>query len=128
MPRSLKRVSPGEPITAAWANAITDEVSAIGRFSAAPPLELSRDAAGYRIKLATLLKIEVFELSEDLASGSSAEANILAFDGTSWNPAATATIVVVDALGSFEGTLGDRGIAFLHRQSSLWIVLQLQCP
>jgi len=95
--------------------------------SVAPPLELSRDAAGYRIRLATLEKIELFELTEDLSAGSSAAADVLAFDAAAWNPAATASILVTDPIGSFEGLIGDRGIAMLHRQSGLWLVLQLQC-
>ena len=93
----------------------------------APPLQLSRGAASYRLSLADWPKIELFELNEDLMAGGSAEASVLAFDGTDWQPAATQTIVVHDAVGSFDALSGSRGVTWFHRQSGMWLVMQLEC-
>lgn len=123
----LRRVRPGEPVTHRWANAVVDALSAQSRFSVAFPLELSRDKAGTRLRLTRETVIEVFELTEDLTSGSEAGAKILAYDGASWADAATAPITVADPLGTFEGSAGDRGMALFHPSSGLWIVLQLEC-
>jgi len=122
-----RRVEPGEPITAEWANSIAEAVSALEHLSVSPPLELSRDSAGFRLGLAQLTRIELFELTEDLIAGSSAEAEILAHDGMDWLPANTHPIVVVDALGTFDGMAGDRGITWFHSQSGQWIIMQLEC-
>lgn len=127
MTRDLRRVRPDEEVTADWANAVVDAVRALGRWSASFPLELSTGPSGYRLRLATQIKIEVFELTEDLASGSTASAAILWYDGTVWAQADTHAITVVDSLGTFEGMTGDRGIALFHDQSGLWLILQLQC-
>jgi len=130
MAGNLQRVRRGDAITADWANAVVEAVESLRRLSVAAPLQLSHDSAGRRLSLAPGLRIEVFELLEDIAAGSSAAAKILWFDDTDWSDAATHDIVVHDAIGSFNGQTGDRGIAFYHRQAKLagqWVILQLEC-
>lgn len=114
-------------MTADWANTLVDAVRALSRWSASFPLELSTGPSGYRLRLAREIKIEIFELAEDLTSGSTASANILWYDGSLWSQADTHAITVADPLGTYEGTTGDRGIALFHNQSGLWSILQLQC-
>ncbi len=123
----LKRVRPDEPVTAAWANALIDALVPLTRWTASFPLEIRSGPSGYGLHLARETKIEVFELAEDLVSGSTASANILWHNGDDWTTADTRSITVADPLGTFEGVTGDRGIAMFHNQSGLWIVLQLQC-
>ena len=123
----LRHVRPDEPVTAQWANALVEAVRALSRWSAAFPLELSTGPSGYRLHLVQQIKIEVFELSEDLSSGSTAAADIVWYDGALWTQASTDAITVADPLGTFEGASGDRGIALFHSQSGLWLILQLQC-
>lgn len=126
----LQRVRRGDAITADWANAVVEAVENLRRLSVAAPLQLSHDSAGRRLSLSPGLRIELFELLEDLAAGSSASARILWFDGTTWNAAASHDIVVYDAVGSFNGVTGDRGIVFFHQQAKpagQWVILQLEC-
>lgn len=130
MAGNLQRVRRGDAITADWANAVVAAVESLQRLSVAAPLQLSRDTTGTRLSMAAGLRIELFELLEDLAAGSSAAAKILWFDGTDWVDAATHDIVVYDAIGTFNGVTGDRGAAFFHRQAKLagqWVILQLEC-
>ncbi|MCA9100058.1 MAG: hypothetical protein R3C10_03630 [Pirellulales bacterium] len=126
----LQRVRRGDAITAEWANALVDAVESLQRLSVAAPLQLSQDGAGRRLSLAPGLRIEIFELIDDIAAGSSADAKILWFDGTAWSDAATHNIIVHDAIGTFDGVAGERGIAFFHRQAKpagQWVILQLEC-
>lgn len=130
MTGNLQRVRRGDTITADWANAVVAAVESLQRLSVAAPLQLSHDCAGRRLSLAPGLRIEVFELLEDIAAGSSAAAKILWFDDTVWAGAGTHDIVVYDAIGTFNGVTGDRGIAFFHKQAKpagQWVILQLEC-
>lgn len=124
---SLPRVQPGETITAAHFNALADAVQRLSHVTAAFPLELRRHAGGVHLSLAMLDKDAVCELTGDLHVGSSAPAEILAFDGAGWVDAETSTIVVHDALGTFEFQTGDRILARFHRQSGKWIVWNGEC-
>ena len=130
MAAQLQRVRRGDAITADWANSVVEAVESLRRMSVAAPLQLSQDSSGRRLSLAPGLRIEVFELLEDIAAGSSAEAKILWYDDPDWSDAATHDIVVYDAIGTFNGVLGDRGIAFFHQQAKptgQWVILQLEC-
>ncbi len=124
---SLPRVQPGEAITAAHFNALAEAVRRMANITTAFPLEARRHAGGVHLSLAVMERDAVCELTSDLHAGGSASAKILAFDGTSWLDAETSTIVVHDALGTFEFTSGDRILARFHRQSGRWIVWNGEC-
>lgn len=124
---SLPRVQPGETITAAQFNALSDAVQRLSHLTATFPLEVRRHSGGVHLSLAMIDKDAVCELTGDLHVGGSAPAKLLAFDGTSWVDAETSTITVYDALGTFEFVSGDRVLARFHRQSGRWIVWNGQC-
>ena len=123
----LQRVRPGALISADRFNALVDAINRLSRITAAFPLEVHHTPVGVHLALAYGEREAHVELTSDLASGGFATAKILAHDGLLWNEAATPEITVHDAVGTFEGTIQDRGLVRFHRQSGLWIVWQLRC-
>jgi hypothetical protein len=116
MTSRLRRVEPGEPITAAAFNALVDALNQALRITGAFPVEVRRHPGGTHI-----------ELVSSLSSGGVASARILHFDGDDWIDADSDTIEVHDAIGSLEGNPGDHALVRFHRQSGRWLVWQLQC-
>jgi hypothetical protein len=97
------------------------------QMTAAFPLEVRRRPSGWHFALAYEEQTALVELTGNLARGSSAYAKVLwRFDGD-WQEAETAEITIHDALGTFEGDLGDRALVRFDRQAGQWIVWQLQC-
>jgi hypothetical protein len=127
MTSRLRRVEPGEPITAATFNALVDALNQALRITAAFPVEARRHPGGTHISLAFTEREALVELTSSLSSGGSATARILHFDGDDWIDADSDTIEVHDAIGSLEGNPGDKALVRFHRQSGRWLVWQLQC-
>ncbi|MDZ4781237.1 MAG: hypothetical protein SGJ19_13365 [Planctomycetia bacterium] len=123
----IPTVQPGETITAAQYNALAAAVRRLSHLTAAFPLEARRHAGGVHLSLAFLEREAICELTGDLHVGGSASAKILDFDGVSWVDADTSTVVVHDALGTFEFVSGDRVLVRFHRQSGKWIVWNGKC-
>ncbi len=124
---SVPRVQPGETITAAQFNALAAAVQRLSQLTTAFPLEARRHAGGVHLSLAVQERESLCELTADLHVGGSAPAKILAFDGTNWIDGETSTIVVYDALGTFEFLSGDRVLVRFHRQAGRWIVWNGKC-
>ena len=123
----LKRVQPGEVVSAAAYNALVDAVNPLLSISGSYPIEVRRHAAGVHVSSAYVDKDAHVELTADLHSGGSATAKLLHFDGEDWQDAETDSITVHDVIGSMEGNVGDKALIRFNRQSGLWIVWQLQC-
>jgi hypothetical protein len=97
------------------------------KITAAFPLEIRKHAGGLHISLAYTDREAVVELTSTLSSGGSARAKVLWFQNGSWSQGATDEITVYDAIGTMEGSVGDKALVKFHRQSGRWIVWQLQC-
>lgn len=127
MPGRLRRVEPGEPVSAATFNALVDAVNQALRITAAFPLEVRRHPGGVHVSLSVMEREAVVQLTSTITSGGSGTARIQHFDGDDWIDADTDAITIHDAIGTFEGNPGDRALVRFHRQSGQWIVWQLQC-
>lgn len=127
MSSPLRRVEPGQPITAAAFNALVDAINQVRSISGAYPIEVRRHPGGIHVSLAVQEKDAVVQLTSPLSSGGSASAKILHFDGTDWVAAETDPIRVYDVIGSMEGSINDHALCRFHRQSGRWIVWQLEC-
>ena len=123
----LKRVQPGEIISAAAYNALVDALNPLLNMSGSYPIEVRRHPAGVHVSLAYADKDAHVELTSELHSGGSAAAKVLHFDGQDWQDGETDSMTVHDVIGSLEGNVGDKALVRFHRQSGLWIVWQLQC-
>ena len=123
----LRRVQPGEIISAAAYNALVDAINPLLSISGSYPIEVRRHAAGVHVSLSYADKDAHVELTSELHGGSSATAKILHFDGADWQDGETDSIDVHDVIGSMEGSVGDKALVRFHRQSGLWLVWQLQC-
>ena len=129
--KPVPNVRKGEPITADLVNQIIDRLNA-QNLRVASPLEISQTAGGDRvISIGYGFDLWcVFELTADLNRGGNAAAKIL-WDqnqaGTWALDADTSAIAVYDAVGTFQGVTGDRGLAAYDRQSGLWVVWNLFC-
>lgn len=95
--------------------------------TATPPLEVRRRPGGWHLSLASHEQAAVVELTANLSIGSSAAAKVLWLQAGQWTEAATAEVIVHDALGTFEGNAGDKALVRFDPQSGQWIVWQLQC-
>lgn len=129
--KPIPNVRKGEPITADLVNSIIDRLNAQD-LGVASPLAITETAGGRRvISLGYGYDLWcVFELLVDLNRGSNARSKILwdANQAGTWSiDADTAEIYVYDAIGTFQGVTGDRGIAKYDRQSGLWVVENLFC-
>lgn len=128
---SLKKVRRGDAIKAEHINAIIERLDEL-EIRAASPLQITRvQGSGALISLGFGFDLFcVFELTSQLNPGSYADAKIL-WDvgkaGTWGEDGDTTTIQVNDAIETFTGEVGDRGIAKFDRQSGLWVVLNLKC-
>jgi hypothetical protein len=127
MVRMPDKIRSKSELTVQWANALVEAIDSLRHMTAAYPLQVSHDSAGVRLSLASRLSWEVAELTEDLASGSSAQGRLLRYDGSQWVDAGNEPIAMVDPLGTFEGRIGDRAIVAFHPQSNQWLVVNLQC-
>jgi hypothetical protein len=124
MSSKLRRVQPGEPITAAAFNALVDAVNRLGQVTAAFPLEVRRTPGGVHVSLAYTEHEALAELTAPLAPGGSATARLLGWDGAAWLPTPAAEISLHDGLVALGGVPGDRVLARFHRQSGRWLVWQ----
>ncbi len=123
---TIPEVRSGEPITAAWANALVRAIRRALRVTVAYPLELQQGQHGTHVRLAHQSEPRLFELSDTLSAGSSAPAGRLRFDASDWTTSGE-TETLYDSLGTFSGTSGDRAWAFFSRESGRWEILQLEC-
>lgn len=128
---TIKRVAKGDLIRAEHIDALWDAIESLN-FTVAAPLTITGSKAGPRvISLGYGYDLAcVFELLVDLNRGSNARSKILWDEnqaGTWAIDADTAEIYVYDAIGTFQGVTGDRGIAKYDRQSGLWVVENLFC-
>lgn len=116
-PYHFKPVSPGEPVTADWANSLVAMINSLS--SEVIRLRSLLDAHLYQ-RLDALV-----ELTSDLSMGGQANAKVLCrdTDPNTWTDAATREITVYDAIGNLEATAGSRFIARYLRQQGIWIVL-----
>ena len=117
----LKRVQPGDAVSAAVFNAVVDAVNGVLKLSGSYPVEVRRHGGGMHVSLAYTEREALVELTEDLEPGGSAAAKTLWHDGTTWIDGATASITVHDPLKCCAGRPGDRMFCRFHRQSGLWI-------
>jgi hypothetical protein len=120
----LRRVQPGEPISAALYNALVDAVNRLLNVTGSFPIEVRRHPAGVHVSLAYAEREAVVELQTALAPASTATGQILWRDSAAWLPGDTAAIDVEDPLGNMAGVPGDRLLARFHRQSGRWLVWQ----
>lgn len=128
---TIKRVAKGDLIRAEHIDALWDAIESLN-FTVAAPLTITGSKAGPRVvSLGYGYDLWcVFELTADLNRGGNATAQIL-WDqnqaGTWSINGDTAAITVYDAVGTFQGVTGDRGLAAYDRQSGLWVVWNLFC-
>lgn len=127
MVEELREVRPGEPVTAAWANAVLRGVRQALRLTVAAPLQMQRGSSGVHLSLALWPRWELCELTADLSAGSSATAHRKTFDGTDWIDAVVEEIEVFDSIGDKIGSEGDRLWAFFSTASGRWEIVQLAC-
>jgi hypothetical protein len=62
----LTRVSPGEAITADWANALVDAVLALGRIAGVAPVQVQTSDAGTLVSISGLPRLDLVELKDTL--------------------------------------------------------------
>lgn len=127
MTQHIRALRAGERIDERWLSALVEAVNRAATITAAPPLQISTDAAGTRISLARQVMLEIFELTDDLAVGGSAPATLKMYDGTMWVDMPLGDIEVFDPLGTFEGAPGTWGWAKFHEGSGRWEIVQLSC-
>ncbi len=128
MAEPLREVQPGEPITALWANALVAWIRRALKITVAAPLQLSQGPHGTHISIATTQEDKLIELTAALASGGSATAKRLLWDGTDWTLTGAEEITLHDSVGgSRDGASGDRGWAFFSRESGRWELKTLGC-
>ncbi len=81
---NLRRVDPGEPITADWANALVDAIAALGRIVGVPPVQVQTGPNGTQIGLPPLARFDLVELNDTIEPGDiDKQAERFAFDPTS---------------------------------------------
>src|SRR5690348_3203024 len=84
---TLKKVSPGEPITADWANALIDAVLALGRIVGVAPVQVQTSEAGTLISIAGLPRLDLVELKDTLEpSDTDKQSKRFAFDPSLSDP------------------------------------------
>lgn len=126
----IPRVRKGDLIEADVINQLIDAVNAFS-IRAAAPLQVSKAVGGgYTISLGYGYdELCVCELTETLAEGGNAAANILWDESQAgtWAVSADTSAIEVYAPTNMSGVSGDRVIAKFDRQSGLWIALQKDC-
>lgn len=123
-----REVSPGEAITAEWANQLVAAIRQQANLTVAAPLQMSHGAHGTHLSMQGPFDLILVELQEALSSGSSADAYRLVWDGSDWTTTGADTIEVFDSVGgSRDGASGDRGYAFFNRRSGQYELLVLGC-
>jgi hypothetical protein len=66
---NIRKVSPGEPITAEWANALVDAVLGLGRIVGVAPVQVQYSDFGIQISLPTLPRLDLVELQDTIEPG-----------------------------------------------------------
>ncbi len=64
----LRKVSPGEPISADWANALVDAVLGLARIVGVPPVAVQHSELGTQISIAHLPRFDLIELVDTIES------------------------------------------------------------
>lgn len=128
MSSRIRRVAPGEPISAALFNALVDSIERLGNLTGAFPIEVHRHPGGLHVALASAEREALARLTTALAPGGTATAQILWHDGSAWQDAETGAVELHDDHGNMAGVPGDRVLARFHRQSGRWIVWQPHGP
>ncbi len=78
---NLHKVSPGETITADWANALVDAVLGLGRIVGVPPVQVQHSELGTQISVAGLPRFDLVELKDTLeANDTDRQASQFSFD------------------------------------------------
>jgi len=81
---NLRRVDPGEPITADWANALVDAIAALSRIVGVPPVQVQTGPGGTQIALPPLARFDLVELNDTIGPGDTdMQAERFAFDPAS---------------------------------------------
>lgn len=125
----LREVAPGEPVTAAWANALVRAARRALNITVAEPLEVRADHSGVNLSLSTWPRWELCELTTTLFAGGQAQARLQTFDfaTSQWIDLGAEEITVHDSLGDKHGVAGRRAWIYFSPVSGRWEIVQLQC-
>jgi hypothetical protein len=120
---SLRRVHPGEPITAGWANSVSTELRRATRISAAYPLQITAGSFGLNIALADKSQFDLVELNEAVeANDIDKSATLFTFESTETDPwikslDGAATPIEVTHVADAQQSLylaGERHLTYWH--------------
>ncbi len=114
---SLRKVSPGEPITAEWANALVDAVLGLGRIVGVAPVQVQSSDAGIQISLPTLPRFDLVELQDTIEPGDiDKQAQRFAFDPADTNKWIDAHVTLDHTADAQRGLYlaGERHLTFFH--------------
>ncbi|HKD37347.1 MAG TPA: hypothetical protein VKB78_11120, partial [Pirellulales bacterium] len=114
---TLHKVSPGEPITADWANALVDAVLALGRIAGVAPVQVQTSEAGTLISVPGLPRLDLVELNDTLESrDTDKQVKRFAFDPAESDPWIDSGQTLEHTAEPQQGLYlaGERHLAFFH--------------
>ncbi len=115
--RTLQKVTPGQPITADWANALVDAVNAMGRIVGVAPVQVQTTEAGTLINIAGLPRFDLVELNDTIESrDTNKQAERFAFDTDESDPWIDSGETLEHTADPQHGLYlaGERHLAFFH--------------
>jgi hypothetical protein len=114
---SIRKVDPGEPITAEWANALVDAVLGLGRIIGVAPVQVQYSDSGIQISLPSLPRFDLVELKDTIKPGDvDKQAERFSFDPSATDKWIDANQTLDHAADAERGLhlAGERHLTFFH--------------